>query len=805
MSQNKLFTKILMIFLLPALGTFLFTSLMVYEKVKVFDQINSMHTSLDYMKNVKELMHSLQKERSISSIYLLSKKFKYNLNNQRLESNINVEKIKEFFIKNNNITNSKEIKHQLEELYTLRNEIDRFSIKPYDAINKYIYINKLLLDSTISIKLQQATSLFNRTYLHLNNLLTIKEYAEIEITFMTMINEKKLDQLRIHHDLINAQAVQKIHLNEFLLRASVEDINKYKELIVNPYSTQLAFIREEFKIVSFEDVIYVKNWWEIFRSRTFNLNEMYDFSLIKAKEELLAYHEQSNNKQQLSFLFLFLSIAIMLFLLYLLKSITKKEEKSFNEVDTQHEVYKLLNKTNKILLKIKEEKVLFNGLCYMISKNKNMSFALICKGDKKIHANSSPLKDYVSKKINTPIIYNKSLIAKVFNSGEAIIIDTFEKTEASILAAVAKKYNLKSAAAFPIIKFGKVYAVLIIYSNKLSFFNNEIEILFNNMINDVSHTLEKIAYEEMRKKQEDELRIASYAFETNEPMLITNKESQIIKANQAFCNVLGYSLVELVNQTPNMFKSNFHDSDFFKNIWNDLSLHGSWSGELYNYNKKQELLALRSTITAIKDSKGEITHYLAQYLDISKEKEKEKALEFIATHDNLTRLPNRFLLMDRLKQALLKASRIKNYACILFIDLDNFKKTNDTMGHEIGDKLLILVANTLKRTLRKEDTVARIGGDEFIILAQNLSIDQKEAKAYAKMLANKIKDALNEIKTIDQHVNIVTPSIGITLFNNNERKANEIIKQADKAMYKAKNSGKNTCAFYDLFCDGKTA
>ncbi len=580
---------------------------------------------------------------------------------------------------------------------------------------------------------------------------------------------------------------------------------KYKDLIVSPYSTQLAFIREEFKIVSFEDVIYVKNWWEIFRSRTFNLNEMYDFSLIKAKEELLAYHDQSNNKQQLSFLFLFLSIAIMLFLLYLLKSITKKEEKSFNEVDTQHEVYKLLNKTNKILLKIKEEKVLFNGLCYMISKNKNMSFALICKGDKKIHANSSPLKDYVSKKINTPIIYNKSLIAKVFNSGEAIIIDTFEKTEASILAAVAKKYNLKSAAAFPIIKFGKVYAVLIIYSNKLSFFNNEIEILFNNMINDVSHTLEKIAYEEMRKKQEDELRIASYAFETNEPMLITNKESQIIKANQAFCNVLGYSLVELVNQTPNMFKSNFHDSDFFKNIWNDLSLHGSWSGELYNYNKKQELLALRSTITAIKDSKGEITHYLAQYLDISKEKEKEKALEFIATHDNLTRLPNRFLLMDRLKQALLKASRIKNYACILFIDLDNFKKTNDTMGHEIGDKLLILVANTLKRTLRKEDTVARIGGDEFIILAQNLSIDQKEAKAYAKMLANKIKDALNEIKTIDQHVNIVTPSIGITLFNNNERKANEIIKQADKAMYKAKNSGKNTCAFYDLFCDGKTA
>ena len=797
MIQNKLFTKILMIFLLPALGTFLFTSLMVYEKVKVFDQIKNMHTSLDYMKNVKELMDSLQKERSISSIYLLSKKFKYNLNNQRLESNKNVENIKKFFTNNNRIKNSKKIEQQLEELFTLRNAIDRFSLKPYDAINQYIYINKLLLDSTISIKLEHASYLFNRTYLHLNNLLTIKEYAEIEITFMTMINEKKLDQIRIHNDLINAQAVQKIHLNEFLLRASKEDINKYKNLIEKPFSTQLQFIREEFKIVSFEDVIYVKNWWEIFRSRTFNLNEMYDFSLLNAKEELLDYEEKSNNKQQLSFLFLFLSIIMTIILLYLLKSITKKEEKSFNEVDTQHEVYKLLNKTNKILLKIKEEKVLFNGLCYMISKNKNMSFALICKGDKKIHANSSPLKDYVSKKINTPIIYNKSLIAKVFDSGEGIIIDTFEKTEASILASVARKYNLKSAAAFPIIKFGKVYAVLIIYSNKLSFFNNEIEILFNNMINDVSHTLEKIAYEDMRKKQEDELRIASYAFETNEPMLITNKSSHIIKANQAFCNVLGYSLQELVKQTPNMFKSNYHDSDFFKNIWNDLSLHGSWSGELYNYNKKQELLALRSTITAIKDSKGEVTHYLAQYLDISKEKEKEKALEFIATHDNLTKLPNRFLLMDRLKQALLKAGRIKNYACILFIDLDNFKETNDTMGHEIGDKLLILVANTLKRTLRKEDTVARIGGDEFIILAQNLSIDYEEAKAYSKALANKIKAALNDIKKIDQHTNIVTPSIGITLFNDNKQKANELIKQADKAMYQAKNSGKNTSSFYE--------
>jgi len=788
-----------MIFILPAFGILLFTSMLLYEKINIVDKIKNIRQTLDYIMTVEKLMDSIQKERSITSVYLSSKKFKYNLHNQRLQTDKHVLNIKQFYKKSTLIKASHDISLELDQFYTLRNSIDRFAIKPYESLSHFIYINKLLLDSTLAIKQDEQTYLFLRPYLYLSNLLTIKEYAEIEITLMAMDSNDSIVRQKIHNDLIESHSVQKANLNAFFIRAGEKDIERYNEIIEKPFSSQLAFIREEFKIVDLEDVIYVKNWWEIFKHRTRNLDKMFQFSITKANSLVQKYHDKSQLQLNLSAFFLFLSVLIISGLLYLIRKISLEEQKSFNKVDTEHEVYKLLNKTNKILLKIKDEKILFNGLCYMISKNKNMSFALICKNNKKIYANSSPLKDYVRTKINTPIIYNESLIFKVFNSSKNIIIDNFTNTQASILASVARKYHLKSAAAFPLKKFGKVYAVLIIYSNKVSFFNKEIEVLFENMINDVSHTLEKIAYENIRKIQEDELRIASYAFETNEPMLITDKHSKIIKANQAFCQTMGYELKELINKTPNLFKSNYHDSDYFKSIWNDLERQGSWSGELYNFNKNKDLLALRSTITAIKNGKGEVTHYLAQYLDIRKEKEKEKALEFIASHDNLTKLPNRFLLLDRLHQAILKVNRNKNYGAVLFVDLDNFKKTNDTMGHETGDKLLVLISKKLKESLRQEDTVARIGGDEFIVLAQNIAVNEEYAKEHALALANKINQALNQIKKIDEYTNIVTPSIGITLFNDNSFNAKDLIKQADQAMYKAKSLGKNTSAFFEAF------
>jgi diguanylate cyclase (GGDEF)-like protein len=183
-------------------------------------------------------------------------------------------------------------------------------------------------------------------------------------------------------------------------------------------------------------------------------------------------------------------------------------------------------------------------------------------------------------------------------------------------------------------------------------------------------------------------------------------------------------------------------------------------------------------------------------MDISEQKDKEKILEYQATHDNLTGLPNRLLLTDRIERAITKTVRHNIFGGLIFIDLDNFKEVNDTLGHDVGDILLITVAKKLKECVREEDTVSRIGGDEFIVLLDNLGNNIADARRNINFLAQKIKDALNSITHIQGHVNVSTPSIGITLFSDSSVSVQDIIKQADTAMYSAKKQGKNTIEFF---------
>jgi diguanylate cyclase (GGDEF)-like protein len=232
-------------------------------------------------------------------------------------------------------------------------------------------------------------------------------------------------------------------------------------------------------------------------------------------------------------------------------------------------------------------------------------------------------------------------------------------------------------------------------------------------------------------------------------------------------------------------------------MWDKISKSGSWKGEIYNTTGKGETISVLLTITAIKDNQGNITNYLAQYLDITEQKDKEKALEYQATHDSLTGLPNRLLLFDRIEHTMSKTVRHKLIGGLIFIDLDNFKTVNDTLGHDIGDALLIMVAKKIKEVVRNEDTVARIGGDEFIVLIDNIGNNKQEAKPNIINLAQKIKMALNSITHIEGYVNISTPSIGITLFSDSSVSVKDIIKQADTAMYVAKKQGKNSIEFFD--------
>ena len=300
-----------------------------------------------------------------------------------------------------------------------------------------------------------------------------------------------------------------------------------------------------------------------------------------------------------------------------------------------------------------------------------------------------------------------------------------------------------------------------------------------------------------RKEAEAEFRIAATAFESQEAMVITDTDTIILRVNKTFCDSTGYSAEEAVGQTMNFLKSGKHDDTFYTEMWDCIKQNGVWQGEIWDRRKNGEIYPKWLTITAVKDNNGQITHYVGTHIDISERKAAENEIKNLAFYDPLTQLPNRRLLRERLQQALVTHTRTGAHAALLFIDLDNFKTLNDTLGHDKGDYLLQQVANRLVSCLRECDTVARLGGDEFVILLEQLSEKTSDAAIQAEEVGEKILAALNKPYLFDGQEHQSTPSIGVTLFSNQDSTIDELLKQADIAMYQAKAIGRNTLRFFD--------
>ena len=294
-----------------------------------------------------------------------------------------------------------------------------------------------------------------------------------------------------------------------------------------------------------------------------------------------------------------------------------------------------------------------------------------------------------------------------------------------------------------------------------------------------------------------DLRIAASAFEAQEGMLITDACGIILRVNKAFTAITGYSTEDAVGQTPKLLHSGHQDSQYYQTMWECIRLNGSWKGEIWNKRKNGEIYPEHLTITTVKDKDDTITHYVGTFTDITASKAAADEIKLLAFYDPLTGLPNRRMLTDRLKQALALWARSNRQGALLFIDLDNFKALNDTLGHDIGDLLLQQVSQRLTACVREGDTVARMGGDEFVVMLEDLSEQTAEAAAQTEVAAHKIIDRLNQPYLLAAHKYRNTPSIGITLFASSNTGIDELFKQADIAMYQAKKAGRNTLRFFD--------
>ena len=303
--------------------------------------------------------------------------------------------------------------------------------------------------------------------------------------------------------------------------------------------------------------------------------------------------------------------------------------------------------------------------------------------------------------------------------------------------------------------------------------------------------------ERLLRESEQAVHLAAVAFNSHDGIIITDTAARIIRVNQAFSLITGYSEAEVIGKNPRILGSGRHDAGFYKTMWQEILDTGSWSGEIWDRHKNGSIYPKHSTITAVKNGKGETVQYVAIFSDISERKRAEDEIRNLAFYDPLTKLPNRRLLLDRLAAALVMSARKRSRGAVLFLDMDQFKLLNDSLGHDFGDLLLIEVAERVKLGVREVDTVARFGGDEFLVLLEDIDEDEAEASKKVANVAEKIRTVLAAPYMLKNSEHHSSPSIGVCLFLGSEIPVEELLRRADIAMYQAKSAGRNKVRFYD--------
>lgn len=300
----------------------------------------------------------------------------------------------------------------------------------------------------------------------------------------------------------------------------------------------------------------------------------------------------------------------------------------------------------------------------------------------------------------------------------------------------------------------------------------------------------------LRAQKEQELRVAATAFETQEGMLITDAHGTILRVNQAFVAMTGFSEAKLINKSAQLFKSSRYDEDFYLAVWDEIQGLGHWDGEFWCASQHGEMQPRHLGIAAVKGVDGAVTHYVATLTDFTMSAQVAEEIKQLAFYDYLTGLPNRRLLRDRLEQAMAASHSSGKHGALLFIDADHFKYLNDTLGHDLGDHFLQQVALRLKTCVQASATVARIGGDEFVILLEQLSEDAALALAHVKAEGASILSKFMAPYSLLDREYMSTASIGAVVFSGHRRRIDELLKQADIAMYQAKSLGRNQMCFF---------
>lgn len=382
--------------------------------------------------------------------------------------------------------------------------------------------------------------------------------------------------------------------------------------------------------------------------------------------------------------------------------------------------------------------------------------------------------------------------AEVFRTGHTISLDD-ATDDPRVSQRMRERFGILSSLAAPMIVDGQIIGVLMSTSKDRVHIYSPHEItIMEAMAREAALAVQSQLLSNQRIQQEKELSLAAGVFrDTQEGIIITDARARILRVNNAFTRITGYREEEVIGRTPRMLRSGQHDRDFYKTMLLELKASGVWQGEIWSRRKDGELYPEWLNISAVLDQDSKPVQYICIFSDFTEKKLSEDRIYHLAHYDILTELPNRALLQERLTQAVSQAQRRDKPAAILFVDLDYFKRINDTLGHALGDQLLQVISQRLLGCIRKGDTVARQGGDEFIIVLNEL---QKENDA--AIVAEHILMEIARPIQLDNHEVVISASIGISLFPSDADDASSLLKNADTAMYRAKEQGRGIYQYF---------
>jgi len=381
---------------------------------------------------------------------------------------------------------------------------------------------------------------------------------------------------------------------------------------------------------------------------------------------------------------------------------------------------------------------------------------------------------------------------EVYRSGQTIALDDAPNDPRSNTQMI-ERFGILSSLAAPLKADGKVIGVLMSTNHERhhAYSPHEITIM-EAMAREAALAVHSQLLANQRLQHEKELMLAAGVFrDTQEGIIITDARGRILRVNEAFTRITGYRQDEVIGRTPKKLRSSQYDKDFYKTIWLELKACGVWQGEIWSRRKNGELYPEWLNISAVLDEHGKAVQYICIFSDFTEKKLSEDRIYHLAHYDILTQLPNRALLHERLGQAVLYAQRHDKPTAILFVDLDHFKRINDTLGHALGDQLLQVIAQRLLDCVRKGDTVARQGGDEFIIVLHDLQHEDDAA-----VVAEHILMQVTKPIQLENHEVVISASIGISLYPVDATDASSMLKNADAAMYRAKEQGRGIYQFF---------